>query len=432
MDKMQKTTLGAAAAVVVIGLAAAVGVPVYSSQKLDAELKTLAAQPINGDISIANFKHNAGTFNSTGSMEFQIQDHCDTDHDEEPISIKLDYSVNHFPGFKGLNSFEWTATPEGDLAANLKELLGTEQKLSGKGAITYGGKLETDMQLPAIRTNNSQMSLAVDSSKGNLSIDKSSAQFNWNLGKISARGHGESVELNNTALQMNLKDFTLGTGTVSMGIDSIKGKDFHLEGLSLQAETKENKDRLDGKVTESARSIQAKGQSFHDLSMQAALTGLHTESIKTLVKIRRESCGLNNLTSDEAAAVRTAIKTLLTSGLAVRIPVLKGTGNDGSIEGNVSFELVASSNGEIDLAKQLQSNGELVIKGKLLQPAQMNMAIASGYAQKIPEGLKASYSFSNGKLKVGEQTIEAGLADMFLNQADASIVEFINNIGAGN
>ena len=54
------------------------------------------------------------------------------------------------------------------------------------------------------------------------------------------------------------------------------------------------------------------------------------------------------------------------------------------------------------------------------------MALATGYADKIPGGLKAVFSYQDGLLKMSDKTLDAGLVKSALAQADKAIENFLH------
>lgn len=423
MTSLKKSVLA-----LVLGLLAvvALAVPWYSSHTLDAELKAYADGARQGDLVVRKLAHQAGLFTSSGTIEFQLRDSCAADAAPDPSSFSVEYVVSHLPSPQGIFRFEWSVLPQGSTAAEIEKIIGPGKKLSGTGALGYGGLLKADMDVPELNFSHEGVAFQITPSKGSLHADRTAAQFVWNLQRFVARGNGDALDLKSLSLNMDLKDRTLGTGTIVLDIGGISTASVSMEGLQLRSETTESKDRLDSKVSESVRVLHVMGQSLKDLALEASLTGLHAPSVRTLLEIGKASCGFGNMTADESQKVRKAVETMLTSGMSIGIPTLKGSGEGGQVSANMVLELLPSSDGTIALQKHLRSSGSLSITGTLLNQGQTEMALATGFASKVPDGLKASYAYQDGLLKISDKTLDGGMVKNALAQADRMIHGFLH------
>jgi hypothetical protein len=70
---------------------------------------------------------------------------------------------------------------------------------------------------------------------------------------VLARGNGEAFELGKVALDVDLKNRYLGTGSTSLSIDKIATSHGSAEGFRHATEVVEEGDRLNAQVTESLR-----------------------------------------------------------------------------------------------------------------------------------------------------------------------------------
>ena len=423
MTSLKKYILAA-----VLGLLAlaAFALPWYSSHTLDAELKAFAEGARQGDLVVNKLTHEAGLFKSKGSIEFQLRDSCAADPTQAPSSFSVEYVVSHLPSTHGVMQFEWSVLPQGNTAAEIEKVIGPGKKLSGTGALGYGGLVKAEMDVPELRFNHDGVAFQVTPSKGSFSADKTAAQFVWNLQRFVARGNGDAFDVKDMSLNMDLKDRKLGTGTIVLDIGGVSTASVSMEGLQVRSETTESKDRLDSKVSESIRVLNVMGQSLKDLALEASVTGLHTPSVRTLLEIGQATCGFSNMTADESQKVRKAVETMLTTGMSIGIPTLKGSGDGGQVSANMVLELLPSGDGTIALEKHLRSSGQLSITGTLLNQGQIDMALATGFATKAPDGLKASYSYQDGLLKVSDKTLDGGMVKTALAQADRQINGFLH------
>jgi uncharacterized protein YdgA (DUF945 family) len=282
------------------------------------------------------------------------------------------------------------------------------------------------MDVPEMNFNNEGVNFQITASKGSLTADTKAAQFIWNLSSFVARGKGDALDMKGLSLNMDLKDRNLGTGTIALGVDGISTASVSIQGLLVRSETTEDKDRLSSKVTESVKVLKVMGQSLNDLVLEASIGGLHAPSVRSLVEIGKASCGFRNMTADESQKVRKAVETLLTSGMSIGIPALKGSGEGGQVSASLMLELMPASDGQIALEKYLRSSGQLTVTGTLLNPAQIDMALTSGFAEKVPGGVKAAYSYQDGLLKISDKTLDAGMVKNALSQVDKAIEDFLH------
>lgn len=422
------TSLKQYALAAVLGLLALAGlaVPWYSSRTLDSELAAFAQTSTQGDLSVSKLTHQAGLFTSSGSIAFQLRDNCEADTSQEPASFSVEYTVSHLPSTRGVMQFEWSVLPQGTTAAAIEKAIGPGKKLSGTGALGYGGAVKAEMDVPELNFSSDGVTFQVTPSKGTFSGDASAAQFIWNLSSFVARGKGDALDLKGLSLDMDLKDRNLGTGTIALGVEGISTASVSIQGLLVRSETTETNDRLSTKVIESVKVLKVAGQSLNDLVLEASIGGLHAPSVRALLEIGKASCGFNNMTADESQRVRKAVETLLTSGMSIGIPALKGSGEGGQVSANLLLELLPASGGPIALEKYLRSSGALTITGTLLNPSQIDMALTSGFAEKVPGGVKAAYSYQDGLLKISDKSLDAGMVKNALAQMDQQINNFLN------
>jgi uncharacterized protein YdgA (DUF945 family) len=424
---MSRATKFAALGVVSELAVGALGVPWYSSQTMAAALNTLAAQPSKGDVVLRKLAHEAGLFSSKGSVEVAVQPNCSRDDTQEPITFKIEYAVSHLPSWAGLNRFEWKASPLGASDAALSKVLGGQGQLSGKGAITYAGLVQTSMALPEINFARGSEKIQVTPSQGSLAIGKTALQFDWTIDRAVMRANGQALEMKQTSLVLDLNNRAVGTGAIAFEVASLSTGQLSLEGLRISSDTRETGDRLNSNITQSIRSAQFMGQSLKNLKIEAAIKGLHTQSVRTLTTLFGESCGIDNMTADEHKQVRAAVKTLLTSGLSFGIPALKGSSQTGGIDGNMEVALLPAKADNISLATQLKSTGQMTLTGNALTPEQKQTALTTGFAREVAGGLQASYDYSAGLLKVSGKALDAGTFQTALVKADEAINAFLSS-----
>ena len=73
----------------------------------------------------------------------------------------------------------------------------------------------------------------------------------------------------------------------------------------------------------------------------------------------------------------------------------------------------------------LTSKGELTLTGKDMQAQQKKTLISLGFAKEVPNGIRASYDYANGVLKLNDKVSNAALLDTMLHNIDQQIRSFL-------
>lgn len=421
-----KKLIGAAAG---LGLAIAgwAGASIYGANTAEKEIRTLAARPSSETgIRISKLQHNGGLFSSTGSFQMEIVNQCGGAGDGNAPMLEFQYTLSHLILPSSPTRVEWSAKPSGELATDLTAIFGPNLTLQGKGDVSYGGNFSSAMSLPELAIDNDGNRLTITPSKGRLMIGKTALAIDWNIDKLVARGGGQALELAQMALNVDLGNRYLGTGSTSFSIEKIATGYGTAEGFRHATQVNENGDRLDGKISESLRSASFAGTNAKDLNLEFAIKDLDKKSIETLSRLFGDTCGLQNITEEEGKRFRTALRTLIAQGFSVGIPKLVGTVGAGSIEGKLMIEArKGESSGQISLAKLLRSSGELIVKGEAIPAEQKKMVIAMGAAEEIPGAMKASFEYADGMLRANGRVFDAGQVQSSLRNADLAINTFL-------
>ena len=421
MNIAKTLTLGGGAVVV---LAAAIGLaaPWYSSQRMESELHALVAESTQGDFVLRNLNHQAGWMSSTGSLDVVLRSACARESGAEPVAVRVDYAAKHWLTPQGLGQFSWSAAPAGSAGEAAARVLGKDAKLTGDGMVTYAGLIKTSMVLPEIQVSGEGETLQVTPSTGSLVAGGGRLQFDWTVDQVVMRGQGNAVEAKQLSVAVNLKNRMLGTGTVALRAESISTGAFMLEGLSLSSDMRELGDRLNAQVTQSVRTAQFMGQTLKNMTVESTFNGLHSTSVLTISKAFSETCGFQSMTLSESQQVRDAVRTLLNKGMTFGISKLHGSGNQGSLDGQLLVTLSPAQGDTISLARQLSSNGRIAVEGEMVTPEQKEMALSTGFVQPTAGGLQSSYEYGGGLLKVSGKTLDTGTFKILLAKAD----EYIN------
>jgi hypothetical protein len=250
----------------------------------------------------------------------------------------------------------------------------------------------------------------------------------WGIERVLARGNGEAFELGRVALDLDLKNRYLGTGTTSLSIDKIATSHGSAEGFRHATEVVEEGDRLHTRVTENLRAAAFGGETVKDLSLEVAIRDVDKQSVETLSRLAGDTCGFQNMTVDEDQSFRKALRTLLVQGFSVGVPKLAGTVGNGSLEGRLTLEArkAASPKGPIALASMFRSTGELIVRGQALAADKKQQALALGFTQEKDGSLKGSFEYVDGILRTNGRVFDGSMVLAGLTNADQAINAFLD------
>ena len=410
------------------------GASIHGAGLAESELRAFSMRPSSETgFKIMNLQHDRGLLSSSGSFELQRVT-ASSDDPGHGATLELRYALKHLilPGSR--MRVEWAARPAGESADELAALFGAGLKVEGRGELSLGGDFRSSMTLPELAANSEGTQLNVSPSSGQLTLGERSLALKWDLDRLMLRGNGRALELKQIALDMDLKDRQLGTGTTTLTIEKIASSEGTLEGFRHATQVLAQDRQVDVRVTESLRSGRMGGQDIKDVVFELALNGLDQSSIETLSQLLADTSGMQNATAEEQERFRKTMRALLTRGFSIGIPRLSGTVGKGSIEGrlNVDAQKAARPDAPIALAGLLGARGELVLRGDALSPDQQQMAIAMGLAQAIEGGLKADFEYSNGLLRANGRVLDGARLDPVLQQADQALNAFFTPGAPGN
>jgi uncharacterized protein YdgA (DUF945 family) len=361
-----------------------------------------------------------GLFQSKGQLALVLSPDCQA-QDEEDLTFQVTYTLDHLPLPSGLARFSWQLAPEGEDAQVFKSLFGSASALKGQGVVGLGGAVRSSLNLPAVAMRRSGEVLEISPTTGQFAIDGQKLALETKIDRLVVRGKGEALSIQGLAMDFEVDDLRIGTGSGSFKVAQASTTLGSLEGLELRMEAKEKGDRMDMSVTPSVRKLEAAGQTLTDLRMQWAWNGLHTESVESLIKLFDSSCGVQALTAQENKVAAQALRTLLVKGFSVGMPTLTGKTDTGRLEGSLWVELQAAKGSEPSLVEQLKSNGKLEVEGSFITPDQREMAVATGFAVKQGNALSATYDYAQGLLKVNNRSMDARIFEEMLQQTDQQL-----------
>jgi len=410
-----------------IVLAGWLGASIHAGSVAERELRAFAARPSSETgVRVRNLQHSGGLFASKGSFGVEIVDQCGGDG--SPAALELEYSLNHLILPTAPIRVAWSVKPSGEIAAALAEVFGPSLKLEGKGEVSFGGEFRSAMALPELAVEADGGKLTIAPSSGRLAFGKTALAVSWGIERVLARGNGEAFELGRIALDLDLKNRYLGTGTSSLSIDKISTSHGSAEGFRHATEVVEEGDRLHTRLTESLRAAAFGGETAKDLSLEVAIRDVDKQSVETLSRLVGDTCGFQNMTADEEQSFRKALRTLLVQGFSIGVPKLAGTVGNGSLEGRLTLEArkAASPTGPISLASMFRSSGELLVRGEALAGDRKQQALALGFTQQKDGSLKGSFEYVDGILRTNGRVFDGSAVLAGLGSADQAINAFLD------
>lgn len=405
------------------------GASMYAGSVAEREIRAFAARPSSETgVRVRNLQHNAGLLSATGSFGLEVVNQCAGDEGDPGAAFEVEYGIANLILPTAPLRVTWSARPTGELAVALAEVFGPSLRLQGNGGVSFGGDFRSAMALPELAMDQGGQKLTIAPSSGSVTIGKSALAVSWGVDKLLSRGHGEALELGKIALDLDLKDRHLGTGSTSLSIERISTSHGTAEGFRHATLVTEEGERLNAQVTESLRMAAFGGETMRDFSLEIAIRDLDKRSVETLSRLAGDTCGMQNMTADEDQAFRKALRTLLTQGFSVGVPKLAGSVGKGSLEGKLILEArkAPSATGPISLAQLFRASGELLVKGEALDAQKRQNALAAGFIQEKDGSLKGSFEYAEGVLRTNGRIFDGSVVQASLANADLALNAFLD------
>lgn len=400
----------------------------YSAKRTESVLQQLVQRPVaDSAYQLKNLEHKTSLFSSSGQFDLSLVDSCDLSGQmPELLAVHVSYQMSHLilPG--SLLRMQWTMEPQGQTRADFEQIFRGQAKLSGTGKVDFFDALHSDMNLPELKVAKQDTLLTISPSTGTIAIGRDKLAFDWKTEKIIQRGAGNAVELANLGMQIDIANRHRGIGRAALTVGKFSTSLGTADEFKLISEVSEHGDRLDMAVTPSLKSANFGGKLVTDLMLQFAFKGMHAPSIETLIGLSGKSCGFRNLTQEENQLMRSATRNLLSAGFSAGITKLSGAVDGGSVAGNLMVELMKSAGPEIKLASVLKSSGELVLIGKAITADEKKMVVTYGIAAGTPLGVKASFEYASGLLKINGRAFDATLTEKSLSEIEKGINDFLS------
>lgn len=415
----------AAAIVVALGLLWS-GINVYAGKRAESRLgEFVAASGKSGSYRLQNLNHQRGLLASHGHVDLVLIDECGAGSRAEWLTARVTYQLRHSVFPLALMNIEWSLEPLGAERETFEQLFVGQARLTGRGKVGLTGDVQSDMNLPEMHWASKGARFTVSPSVGSVSVGKDTLKLDWRTGKIGVRGEGSALALEGLGMDIDLASVQKGMGKVAFTIDKLGAPDFTADGMSLVTLMRENADRIDIDITPGVKSLSGSGKQFKNLMLDFGIHGLHGASTEYLLNLAQTSCNFQSLTQQEKEKLQVSLRKLLLEGFSVGISKISGTVDGEQLAGKWLTTLAKTQGEEFSLMSVLSSQGELTLTGKDINPQQRKTLISLGFATATPEGIRASYEFANGTLKVNGKVNNAALIDTALQNLDQQIRSFL-------
>ena len=117
-------------------------------------------------------------------MDVRFEPGCGGEIDDEPLTVRLDYKINHLLLPVSLMRFEWKATASGEAGQSFAKLFGAGAALQGQGAVGLTGALRSDMTLPELSFKRAGQVLQVAPSSGHVAIHGKALALDWKIDRV--------------------------------------------------------------------------------------------------------------------------------------------------------------------------------------------------------------------------------------------------------
>lgn len=401
----------------------------YVNQQTAAEIKAIVDKAGTGcTLRIQNPQHQQSLFTSSGQFELHAGDQCNADNELRDLLVaKVEYQTNSLILPNALTRFSWTLKQVPNAEGKADAIL----ELTGEGATRLTGATFSTIQSQAFTGYFDDGSWRLEPLVGDVEWHDKAMLFNLKSPRLVSRG-GDALDIQGIALHADLTDTSLSIGNTAFTIDKISTSQGFAQGFSISTVTAQNTDRLDSQVLYALNAFSALGYDGQDLKVELGVNGMHLPSVKTLMALSEDSASLQNLTVEEDQKYRAALRELINQGLSVSLTKLAGTiknaADSSSVDGN--FKIVIKPNSvadqAIELAKVLESSGQIILKGNLLSEEQKNQLTQMGSVLPTPDGLQSSYEYSAGILKANQRIVDQQAVQSALISADGYINTFLN------
>jgi hypothetical protein len=232
--------------------------------------------------------------------------------------------------------------------------------------------------------------------------------------------NGWQADARDVTLAWKLRDRQKIVGSTRTTAAAVSSSFGAAEGVSIDTRGAELNGRVELHVSAGAKRVIADGKVLYDAALQADAAGLDAYSFGELSQSFRENCSAVAMAVDPSNRAREAARSLMQHGFSLAISKLAARSDDGSLSGDLNLELRPS--GQVALATQLRSIGQVTLLGPTLTGAGQQVSSLRQFLRPIPGGMRASYSFDNGGLVVNEKAWSPILVRIALSIFDSALL----------
>ena len=411
-------------------LALLLGLPYYSSQRIESGLKSLSVHSnCGGFFTVRNLTHDRGLYSSWGAADLEIKPNCSGALQRAPSALatfRVEYKVDHFPNFSGLDQFKWVARPLKVQETPIDSTLLPQDEINGEGAIGYNGKIKSSIHLGDIDYKDEDGRIAMKGMQGLVSSSEDAIEFNLVASKILLMYPIQSFELLDTEISADIDDWKSANGDTKIRVSAINSKSFSVKELMSETSTQESGNSLNTLSKMTAKELNVESIKMHDLAIETAIDGFNKKSINELSKVLQDAANGEPFNQASGAKLCAAAKELLFSGFKFQIKKLAGAKESGKLNGSLTLEFTPAQTGPAYiLSKHLVSGGELNLEG-MLDKTQEAQALASTFFVKTPSGLKINYSYNDSLLKINDLIIDNPDIRSFITEADEGVASALS------
>lgn len=212
------------------------------------------------------------------------------------------------------------------------------------------------------------------------------------------------------SIDIDLSNRQLGLGTYIFGIDRGSSESSTFEGMKITKTSSLANDRFNLVIAQTIKQYSFDKIKLSDVDQEIAVLGLDKDSTLSISSILRDAKDVNKLTQEERIKMSKFLRDLFNKGFSLGIPRLVAKTDGGSLNGNVSLEVLKAEGADsasFSSAQRLRAAGKVNLNGKgALDNAQQATVLMLGLAVKTPEGLQLSFEFSDGVIKANGKTYD--------------------------
>ena len=361
-------------------------------------------------IHIKTIEHHQSLFSSEGKFELRMPNlFALGDEGQGALGFIVQYSISNLllPGSAG--RVNWQLIGDDEIDKRLTKMFGKGAAMHGHGVIQYDGKRRSTVEVAELLLKDGDAFVQMTPVKGNLEWDNLAFHLKINTDRLNARSESGALDWHGIALDLNLTDRMQGLGVYALHVDKGSSDGSSFEEMKLIKHVNVKNNRLNVSIEQTIKSYVFDQFKLTDVDQNLTLKDMDFASVQTISSILRDAKDLRNLTKDERTKMTEAIRQLFDRGFSVGLPKIAAKMEKGSIEGQANVEILQSpepSDNTFSTAQRVKASGELEIKGRVLDPAQSTTALLLGLAVSTQEGLKSSFDFASGVIKINGRAFD--------------------------